>query len=241
MTLDPVLDPTLRPFLAAVIAWLVFVLLQRWTRAELALWLTSHEADAILAASSFWRIIAFLLAASEVLMVMTLQGDWPSVGASLALGGLTGALTLAAMIDLRCRLLPDRITWLLVGAGLVVAWLGVSVTLGEALLGGLIGYGLPWLLALLSRKRRRPVASTDVPAVPMGRGDFALIAALGVWLGFSSLPLVLVVASLSMLPVAAWGMLRNGWQLSTALPFGPALSFAGLALLPWTDFGLVAR
>ncbi|MGA1253846.1 MAG: prepilin peptidase, partial [Burkholderiaceae bacterium] len=157
-----------------------------------------------------------------------------------AVGGLTGALTLAAMIDLRCQLLPDRITWLVIGLGLIAALLGLSVSFGEALLGGLIGYGLPWLLTLLGRRRHRKRAAIEGQmTVPMGRGDFALIAGLGVWLGFSSLPLVLVLACLAMLPFVVWGMFRHGWQLATALPFGPALAFAGLALLPWTDFGFI--
>jgi len=228
-------DPLFLPLAAAVAAWLGFFLLQRWARPELVYWLSEAQADQILSRPAVWRILAFLAAGLEVLVVSALQGP-PSLASSLAMGVLTGALLLAAMVDLRCRLLPDRITWLLVGVGLIAALLGLSVSLGEALLGGVIGYCLPWLLAMVSRKRRRLRSESD--PLPMGRGDFALIAGLGVWLGFSNLPLVLVVASLGMLPIAAWGLMRNRWRLSTALPFGPALSFSGLFLLPWTGFGL---
>ena len=247
-------DPTFFPLVSAMAAWLGFTLLRGWSRAELVHWLSVEQADLVLSGPSLWRVTAFLLAGAEVLLLYFLQGGWPSLGVTLALGVLTGSLTLAAMIDLRCHLLPDRITWLLVGLGVVAALLGLSVPFGEALLGGLIGYGLPWLLTLLGRRRKRPKASSDAkaagqvgpvgpvgPAGPMGRGDFALIAGLGVWLGFSSLPLVLVLACLVMLPVVFWGMLRHGWHLATAVPFGPALVVAGLVLLPWTDFGLLSR
>ncbi|MFZ9812614.1 MAG: prepilin peptidase [Burkholderiaceae bacterium] len=234
------LDPSVSALLAAVTAWLSFTLLRIWSRSELAHWLSAEQADLALSAPSLWRIAAFLLAGGEVLLLSVLQGDWPSLAVAFALGGLTGALTLAAMIDLRCQLLPDRITWLVIGLGLIAALLGLSVSFGEALLGGLIGYGLPWLLTLLGRRRHRKRAAIEGQmAVPMGRGDFSLIAGLGVWLGFSSLPLVLVLACLAMLPFVVWGMFRHGWQLATALPFGPALAFAGLALLPWTDFGFI--
>jgi prepilin signal peptidase PulO-like enzyme (type II secretory pathway) len=234
------LDPSVSALLAAVTAWLGFTLLRIWSRSELAHWLSAEQADLALSAPSLWRIAAFLLAGGEVLLLSVLQGDWPSLAVAFALGGLTGALTLAAMIDLRCQLLPDRITWLVIGLGLIAALLGLSVSFGEALLGGLIGYGLPSLLTLLGRRRHRKRAAIEGQmTVPMGRGDFALIAGLGVWLGFSSLPLVLVLACLAMLPFVVWGMFRHGWQLATALPFGPALAFAGLALLPWTDFGFI--
>ncbi|MFM1880437.1 MAG: prepilin signal peptidase [Pseudomonadota bacterium] len=228
-------DPLLFPLAAAAAAWLSFFLLQRWARPELIYWLSEAEADQILARPAVWRIVAFLTAGAEVLLVSSFQG-MPSLPTSLSMGVLTAALMLLAMVDLRCRLLPDRITWLLVGLGFVVALAGLSVPVGEALLGGLIGYCLPWLLALVSRRRRR--SESDSESLPMGRGDFALIAGLGVWLGFSNLPLVLVIASLGMLPVAAWGLIRNRWRLSTALPFGPALAFAGLFMLPWAGFGL---
>jgi prepilin signal peptidase PulO-like enzyme (type II secretory pathway) len=236
-TTEPPFDPTFYPLAAAIAAWLGFTLLRGWSRAELVHWLSAEQADLVLSGPSVWRVAAFLLAGAEVLLLYLLQGGWPSLGVALALGGLTGSLTLAAMIDLRCHLLPDRITWLLVALGVVAALLGLSVPFGEALLGGLIGYGLPWLLTLLGRRRRR----SKSPVGPMGRGDFALIAGLGVWLGFSSLPLVLVLACLVMLPVVFWGMLRHGWHLATAVPFGPALVLAGLVLLPWTDFGLFVR
>ena len=107
-------DPLFFPLAAAAAAWLGFFLLQRWARPELVFWLSEEEADQILSRPAVWRILAFLAAALEVLVVSSLQGP-PSLATSLAMGVLTAALMLAAMVDLRCRLLPDRITWLLVG------------------------------------------------------------------------------------------------------------------------------
>ena len=161
-------DPLFLPLVAAVAAWLGFFLLQRWARPELVYWLSEAEADQILARPAVWRILAFLAAALEVLVVSALQGP-PSLASSLAMGVLTAALLLAAMVDLRCRLLPDRITWLLVGVGLVAALLGLSVPLGEALLGGVIGYCLPWLSILrvrlsLGSREEKETSLREIPS-----------------------------------------------------------------------------
>ena len=67
----------------------------------------------------------------------------------------------------------------------------------------------------------------------MGRGDFKLFAALGAWLGWSALPLVLLLASLSGAAVGIARLLISGQR--AALPFGPHLAGAGLLALLYGD------
>ena len=204
----------------------------RWfVRKEMQHWLGTRRARLVLARSGPWRLVGFC----ACLGFFVLFGEQLGPIQALAMGLFTGLLSLAAMIDLRSRLLPDRLTLGLVVLGLCLAGAGVTVSLTEALVGSLVGYLLPWALAKVSDRRRRSRLGKDAGMEPsMGRGDFALIAAIGSWLGFSSLAFVLLFASLGMLSLALWGFLRRGWRLSTALPFGPALCLAAMLVAPFS-------
>ena len=171
------------------------------------------------------------LAACIAMIPLSLLFRGPTIEEALMLGLWTGLLTSCALIDLRCRLLPDRLTISLALLGLVAALIGLGPGLWSALAGGVFGYLLPWAVGRLMRKRTTDPQDEGGEAI--GRGDLALLGAMGLWVGFSGLPLVLVGASLVMLPVIAWGMLRFGWSRSTALPFGPGLCMAGIVVLPW--------
>lgn len=85
------------------------------------------------------------------------------------------------------------------------------------------GYGIPWLIAhgyALLRRREG-----------MGQGDFKMLAALGAWLGWQALPMVLLLASLCGLVMAAWLAWRRRLQADQALVFGPWLALAGACVL----------
>jgi len=202
-----------------------------WVVPELRHWLGNdaqppHGAlpHAMLAAGAAVLAAALMPAQERLLM-------WVSVGV------WSGLLACCALTDLRFRLLPDRLTLALGLAGLGLALAGHGPGLWSSLAGGAFGYGLPWLVGRLMRKStgiaNGAPTEPSAPAEPIGRGDLALLGAMGLWVGFSGLPLVLVGASLVMLPIAAWGMLRRGWTRTTALPFGPALCLAGVFVLPW--------
>ena len=62
----------------------------------------------------------------------------------------------------------------------------------------------------------------------MGEGDFKLLAALGAWLGWMALPVLLLIASLLGVMVALFMRWRGSLQAGEPLPFGPYLVFAGL-------------
>lgn len=217
--------------LAGAITVLLGFELSRWlVAAEMRHWLGSRPARLVLARCAGWRGLGLL----AYLGFFVGFGYRLGPAQAIAMGLFAGVLSLAAMIDLRSRLLPDRLTLGLVVLGLGLAAMGVTVSLTEALAGAVVGYCLPWALAKFSDRRRRSRLAHDEPMEPsMGRGDFALIASIGCWLGFSSLAFVLVFASLGMLSLAVWGFLRRGWQLSTALPFGPALCLAAMAVAPF--------
>lgn len=132
------------------------------------------------------------------------------------------SLLVLALIDARTKLLPDILTLPLMWAGLVFHWWFSSpAVFNQVFLGAILGYlslfSIYWLFKLLTGKEG------------MGYGDFKFLAALGAWLGAPALvPLILLAAGLGLLVVL--GLKLGGKWRGQALPFGPALALAGLAI-----------
>ncbi len=137
--------------------------------------------------------------------------------------GLTWALIALTLIDFDTQLLPDDITLPLVWAGLLVNLNGLLVPLQSAVLGAAFGYlalwSVYWLFKLLTGKEG------------MGYGDFKLLAALGAWLGWTVLPLIILLSSLvgAVIGLAYLAIRRQ----SAPFAFGPYLAIAGFIALLW--------
>jgi len=69
----------------------------------------------------------------------------------------------------------------------------------------------------------------------MGYGDFKLLAAIGAWLGWQMLPLVILLSSLvgAVVGIALIVVARHGREVP--IPFGPYLAAAGLISLFWGE------
>ena len=141
-------------------------------------------------------------------------------------GGILFTWLLIAMtfIDLDHQLLPDNLTLPLLWLGLLFSLGTVFVTPQDAIIGAVAGYMSLWIIfqvfKLLTGKEG------------MGFGDFKLFAALGAWLGWMQLPLVILLAS-GVGAISGIGMiLIMGRDRSRPIPFGPFLAAAGyIALL----------
>jgi len=130
-------------------------------------------------------------------------------------------------VDLRSFRLPDSITLPLIIAGIVFNFLSPShyVDVTDSIIGSLIGYGSLWLLNYLYHLIKQQDG--------IGMGDAKLLAALGAWLGWSALPSILLIASISGL---IGGIIYLKWRQHSsqhAFPFGPFLAFAGIIELLW--------
>ena len=143
---------------------------------------------------------------------------------------LYGSFTLLALavIDLDTTLLPDDLTYPLLWAGLLAAVLGISpVSLSDAVIGAMAGYlalwSLYWVFKLLTGKEG------------MGYGDFKLLAALGAWLGWQYLPVVVLLSSVVGLVFAVSMMASGSVKRDQGLPFGPYLAIAGWIALLWGE------
>lgn len=138
---------------------------------------------------------------------------------SLFIYGACMTLLVLAVIDLRTYLLPDILTLPLLWAGLLYQLIFQPLMLSSAVMGAIAGYlvlwSFYWLFKLITGKEG------------MGFGDFKLLAALGAWLGWSMLPLLLIVSAgigaiIGLLIQTASPRLRG-----QPMPFGPFLALAG--------------
>jgi len=145
--------------------------------------------------------------------------------ASLSLLGLTWVLIALTMIDADTQLLPDNMTIPLVWAGLIVNYFGLLTSLESALWGAVFGYLSLWsvyqLFKLLTGKEG------------MGYGDFKLLAALGAWMGWQMLPIIILLSSLVGAIIGIGMVLIRGKDKNIPIPFGPYLAIAGWITLVW--------
>lgn len=133
-------------------------------------------------------------------------------------------LVAAAFIDLDTTLLPDDLTLPLIGLGLVAAWQGwTKVSLGDAALGALFGYGSLWAVAFLYRLVRGVQG--------MAEGDFKLLAGLGALLGWQALPSIILLSSAVGALVGIYMIAARGHGRQVPIPFGPYLAGGGVAAL----------
>lgn len=144
-----------------------------------------------------------------------------------ALGALLFIWTLLALtfIDFDTQLLPDDITLPLLWAGLLLNLSRTYTDLQGAVIGAIAGYlalwSVYWLFKFATGKEG------------MGYGDFKLLAAIGAWLGWQMLPLVILTSSLVGAVVGITLIVAARHGRNVPIPFGPYLAGGGLIALFW--------
>jgi leader peptidase (prepilin peptidase)/N-methyltransferase len=130
------------------------------------------------------------------------------------------AMIALAFIDLDTFFLPDDITLPLLWCGLLFNLAGVFTDLPSAVVGAAAGYLTLWLGVW--------VFKLATGKEGMGYGDFKLLAAIGAWLGWKVLPLVVVLSSFvgAVVGVLLIVVARRGRNVP--IPFGPYLAAAGI-------------
>jgi leader peptidase (prepilin peptidase)/N-methyltransferase len=145
--------------------------------------------------------------------------------AALAAMFLTWALIALAFIDIDHQLLPDVIVLPFLWIGLLVNLSGTFASLPNAVIGAIAGYLSLWLVfhafKLLTGKEG------------MGYGDFKLFALFGAWLGWQSLPLIILLSSFVGAIIGIALIVFRGRDRAQPLPFGPYLAAAGWIALLW--------
>ena len=128
-----------------------------------------------------------------------------------------------SFIDLDTQLLPDELTLPLIWLGLIVNLEGTFVPLRGAVLGAAAGYLSLWLVYWMFR------AFTGKEGI--GYGDFKLLAALGAWMGWMMLPLIVLLSSAVGATFGIVMIALKRHQRDRPIPFGPFLAAAGLLAL----------
>jgi leader peptidase (prepilin peptidase)/N-methyltransferase len=134
-----------------------------------------------------------------------------------------------AFIDQDTGFLPDDLTLPLLWAGLLLNVPGTFVALPDAVIGAAAGYLSLWLVywgyKLATGKEG------------MGFGDFKMNAAVGAFLGWKLLPLVILMSSVVGLIFGALQMFaaRRRWDAGFRFHFGPYLAVAGVVALFWGE------
>lgn len=135
------------------------------------------------------------------------------IGFSVLLGVY---LTALSYIDIKTYRLPNMLTFSLIGIGFVQFWL-----LTGSVLSPLIGALVAYCVFVIIEIGFKHITGKE----GLGRGDAKLFAAAGAWLGWSQLPMVALIASLSGI---AFILIVQTVQKKTVqkIPFGPFLAIA---------------
>jgi len=157
-----------------------------------------------------------------------------TAGAVIRFGATPAALAPCVMlwflvaltfIDFDTQLLPDNLTLPLLWAGLLANVLGFvpGVSLRDAVVGAIAGYLVLWAVYWLFKLIRGKEG--------MGYGDFKLLAALGAWLGWQMLPLIVLLSSVVGAVIGLSLVAFKGRDHQIPLAFGPYLAIAGVIAL----------
>jgi leader peptidase (prepilin peptidase)/N-methyltransferase len=140
---------------------------------------------------------------------------------------LTWLLIALAFIDIDHQLLPDVMVLPFLWVGLLLNLFNVFTTLPHAVIGAVAGYLSLWLVFHLFKL----ITGKE----GMGYGDFKLFALFGAWLGWQSLPLIILLSSFMGALIGINLIVFQGRDRARPLPFGPYLAAAGWVAMLWGD------
>ena len=140
---------------------------------------------------------------------------------------LTAYLVALAGIDAEHQLLPDNLTLPLMWAGILANYFAVHTSLASSIMGAIAGYLVLWTIYQLFRLLTGKEG--------MGYGDFKLLAALGAWMGWQMIPLIVLLSSVVGAVVGLSLMATGRMKREKPMPFGPYIAAAGWIALIWGD------
>ena len=148
--------------------------------------------------------------------------------------GMSCALVAISLIDIDHQLIPDSIVLPLLWVGLIMSLFHpmagaetLFISPRDAIIGALAGYLSLWsvyqLFKMITGKEG------------MGYGDFKLLAALGAWLGWQSLHIIILMSAVVGAIVGIAMIALRGRDRQLPIPFGPYLAAAGWITMLYGD------
>jgi len=175
-----------------------------------------------------YPVVEMMTAVFAALCAWRFGAGWEAIMAIV----MTLALVPVAVIDADTQLIPDSIV-------LPLMWIGLAMSLfhpmagadtlfiapQDAIIGAMAGYlslwSIYWLFKLVTGKEG------------MGYGDFKLLAALGAWLGWQHLHIIILMSAVVGAVVGLTMMAFRNHERSVPIPFGPYLAAAGWITMLW--------
>ena len=134
-------------------------------------------------------------------------------------------------IDLKHYIIPDVLTFPMMALGFFKSFdpnlSPIFPNYINSLLGGIIGYGIIWLLIIFYKKIRNKEG--------MGLGDAKLLAVIGFWFGWISIPFVIFLSSTIALIVVVPDLLKRQKKLTSQIPFGPYIIIATIIFIVFKE------
>ena len=163
-----------------------------------------------------YPLVELLMAVITVALVYRFQLSLTTAGYFV----FSAALLVIIFIDIRLQIIPDVISLPGIILGFLFSLVSDIVSWQNSLIGLLAGGGVLYAVALSYTLLRKIDG--------MGGGDIKLLAMIGAWLGWQSLPFVIFMSSTtgSIIGIIAMYSQKKGGQ--TRIPFGPFLSLAAL-------------
>ena len=121
-------------------------------------------------------------------------------------------------IDLKHFIIPNELTFPLMIIGFIKSFdpnLNQTIFPNyiNSLIGGVFGYLIIWLIIFFYKKVRKKEG--------MGLGDAKLMAVIGFWFGWVSIPFTIFISSVVALILVIPSLINKSRKMSSEIPFGP--------------------
>ena len=164
---------------------------------------------------SFQYFIVELLTAISFVVVFHIYGASIT---TLLLLILSIFFIIIFFIDLKHFIIPNVLTFSLMIIGFIKSFdpnLNQTIFPNyiNSLIGGLVGYSIIWLIIFFYKKIRKKEG--------MGLGDAKLMAVIGFWFGWVSIPFTIFISSVVALILVIPSLINQSRKMSSEIPFGP--------------------
>ena len=164
---------------------------------------------------SFQYFIVELLSAISFVLIFHIYGVSIT---TLLLLILSIFFIIIFFIDLKHFIIPNVLTFPLMVIGFLKSFdpnLNQTIFPNyiNSLIGGLLGYSIIWLIIFFYKKVRKKEG--------MGLGDAKLMAVIGFWFGWISIPFTIFISSTVALVLVVPSLINQSRKMSSEIPFGP--------------------